>query len=188
MESRKTSGIFGHRRPDKRLVKQITTLLHQPTHWLPMDIQVRLCSHNTNSEYNAMYVLQENECKLMEVRKYSAAYYDIDAKFRRPNLELITAYTVQNPFNFGMFQLRKEQLKMQLSSLDPNEKVPLKEQEMYFPAKFSNLELIARNNFFAVSELSRRSQKPSRMKPTSRGTKFFSNSELANSALNGRRP
>ena len=29
-----------HRRPiDKRLVKQITTIQHQPTNWLPMDIQ-----------------------------------------------------------------------------------------------------------------------------------------------------
>ncbi len=39
--------------------------------------------------------LHEVECKLMEVRKYSAEYYDVDAKFRRPELQLITAYNVQ---------------------------------------------------------------------------------------------
>ena len=69
-------GIFHRRTMDKRFVKHVTTLAHQPTSWTPMD-------------------LQEVECKLMEVRKYSAEYYDTDARFRRPNLELITAYTVQ---------------------------------------------------------------------------------------------
>ena len=69
-------GIFHRRQIDKRFVKHVTTLSHQPTTWTPMD-------------------LQEVECKLMEVRKYSAEYYDTDARFRRPNLELITAYTVQ---------------------------------------------------------------------------------------------
>ena len=87
--------VFHRPAPDKRLVKSVTGLLHQPTNWLPMN-------------------LLETECKLMEVKKFSAEYYDIDAKFRRPDLELITAYTVQNPYLYGSYKLRKEQLELQV--------------------------------------------------------------------------
>ena len=38
-----------------------------PTHWVPMDVSTI-------------------ECKLMEVRKYSAEYQEIDSKFRKPHL------------------------------------------------------------------------------------------------------
>jgi hypothetical protein len=34
--------------------------------------------------------------------------------------ELITAYAVQNPFLLGCFDLRREQLKMQLSAASKN--------------------------------------------------------------------
>eukprot|EP00095_Tigriopus_kingsejongensis_P008673 maker-scaffold72_size415059-snap-gene-2.22 protein:Tk08673 transcript:maker-scaffold72_size415059-snap-gene-2.22-mRNA-1 annotation:"protein with dexdc plus ring plus helicc possible snf2 domain" len=91
-----TMGPFNRRGLDRRFVKQVVTLQHQPHHWLPMD-------------------LFEIECKLMEVKKYSAPYYAIDSRFRRPDLELITAYHVQNPFLYGMYMLRKEQLAMQLA-------------------------------------------------------------------------
>jgi len=91
-------GLFHRKERDKRLVKQVTTLAHQPTHWTPMDVQ-------------------EVECKLMEIRRYSADFYDVDTRFRKPNLELITAYAVQNPFLYGMFSLRKEQMKQQLANL-----------------------------------------------------------------------
>lgn len=50
-----------HRVKDKRLVKQVCSVLHQPHHWMPMD-------------------LTATECKLMEVRKFSAEYHDIDVK------------------------------------------------------------------------------------------------------------
>ena len=106
--------------------------------------------------------LYDVECKLMEARKYSHEYYDVESKFRHRNarslqrhqiwnnlcpvntficymcilrltiwnwssigafdsdiighrnLQLITAYAVQNPFLLGCFMLRKEQLSLQL--------------------------------------------------------------------------
>lgn len=76
-------GLFNRRPHDKRFVRHVTSLQHQPSNWLPMDAQ-------------------EFECKLMEVRKYSAEYYDIDSKFRRPNLQLISAYVVQVRTGFSM--------------------------------------------------------------------------------------
>ena len=58
-ESGGGSGLFRSR--DKRLVKQVLSPLYQPSHWLPMDVS-------------------RTECKLMEVRKFSAEYHDIDVK------------------------------------------------------------------------------------------------------------
>lgn len=52
-------GPFSRR--DKRLVKQVLSAQHQPHHWMPMDITA-------------------TECKLMEVRKFSAEYHEIDVK------------------------------------------------------------------------------------------------------------
>jgi hypothetical protein len=43
------------------------TSARTPTHWVPMDVSA-------------------TECKLMEVRKYSAEYQEIDSKFRKPHL------------------------------------------------------------------------------------------------------
>ena len=42
----------------------------------------------------------------MEVRKYSAEYHQLDTQFRKPNLELISAYAIQNPFLYGAYALR----------------------------------------------------------------------------------
>ena len=50
-----------HRVRDKRLVRQVVSAQHQPHHWLPMDITA-------------------TECKLMEVKKFSAEYHEIDVK------------------------------------------------------------------------------------------------------------
>ena len=50
-----------HRVRDKRLVRQVVSAQHQPHHWLPMDITA-------------------TECKLMEVKKFSAEFYEIDVK------------------------------------------------------------------------------------------------------------
>lgn len=109
---------------DKRLCKQVTSATRVPSNWTPMNL------------YNV-------ECKLMEVRKYTHEYYDVESKFRHRNLQLITAYAVQNPFLLGCFMLRKEQLSLQL----PHK---VKERRLYYPTKFSELELIVRNNFCAV--------------------------------------
>ncbi len=59
-----TTGNEGpfHRVRDKRLVRQVLSTNHQPHHWMPMDIT-------------------STECKLMEVRKFSAEYHNIDVKW-----------------------------------------------------------------------------------------------------------
>ena len=107
---------------------QVTSAIRAPSNWTPMN-------------------LYDVECKLMEARKYSHEYYDVESKFRHRqgcqitpshffsystyssdffdgdvttnntvdrNLQLITAYGVQNPFLLGCFMLRKEQLSLQL--------------------------------------------------------------------------
>ena len=50
-----------HRVRDKRLVRQVLSAQHQPHHWMPMDITA-------------------TECKLMEVKKFSAEFHEIDVK------------------------------------------------------------------------------------------------------------
>ena len=51
-------GLFQRASRDKRLVRQVL-IHHQPHHWVPMDVT-------------------SNECKLMEVRKFSSEYHNID--------------------------------------------------------------------------------------------------------------
>jgi len=121
-DGRKTSGTSAFsRRTDKRLVKQMVLPNHAPSNWVPMDLNMV-------------------ECKLMEVRKYSADYHELDTKFRKPNFELITAYTIQNPFLLGCYTLRKEHMKMQI---EPEIKV--KEKLFYYPTTFEKLEDIIRH-------------------------------------------
>jgi len=96
---------------------------HSPSHWVPMD-------------------LSQVECKLMEVRKYSADYHEIDKEFRKPNLELINCYTVQNPFLYGTFSLRKEQMRMQVEG-----KASVKDKLLFYPTTFDNLDDLVRNGF-----------------------------------------
>merc|ERR1711915_674941 len=98
-------GAF-HRKPlDKRLVRQVTVGHKTPDYWVPMD-------------------LSSTECKIMEVRKFSADYFEIDAKFRRPSLELISAYAVQNPFHWGQYLLRR----LTLTNISQKTFVSLREQ------------------------------------------------------------
>ena len=65
-------------------------------------------------------------------------------RFRKPNLELITIYAVQNPFLFGMYELRREQMKMQQESLEAKLRTGLKERQFFYPATFETLEAILR--------------------------------------------
>jgi hypothetical protein len=65
-ESSSTAAAAGsggpfHRVKDKRLVRQVLSHAHQPSHWMPMDVT-------------------SSECKLMEVRKFSSEYHEIDTK------------------------------------------------------------------------------------------------------------
>lgn len=53
-------------------------------------------------------------------------------RFRKPNLELICVYAVQNPFLYGMYELRREQMKMQQESLEANLKTGTKVRFLWF--------------------------------------------------------
>ena len=63
------------------------------------------------------------------------------SKFKRPNLELISSYTIQNPFLLGSFLLRKEHLNMALKEKKTKEKY------LYYPLEsFDEIEDICRWN------------------------------------------
>lgn len=125
-EQRKHSkGGIGHRKPaDRRLVREVTYGQRAPKYWTAMAIA-------------------EDECKLMEVRKFSSEYFELDSKFRRPGLELISGYAIQNAFLWGQYLLRREQLKMQLVSSGQT----VKEKDFFCKTEFENFERIARQNF-----------------------------------------
>jgi len=154
-----------HRVRDKRLVRQVLSAQHQPHHWLPMDITA-------------------TECKLMEVKKFSAEFHEIDVKFRKPNLELICVYAVQNPFLYGMYELRREQMKMQQESLEANLKTGTKEKQFFYPTTFENLEAILRNNFNAVPNLDDVHKQQNSLS-RQQEVKFYDNSATANDAFEG---
>jgi len=118
------TGAFNRKPVDKRLVKQVTQGQKTPNYWVPMD-------------------LANTECKIMEVRKFSADYFEVDAKFRRPGIELISAYAVQNPFLWGQYLLRREQLKMQLTRTG----YTVKEKDFFYKSDFENFEKVCRQNF-----------------------------------------
>ena len=65
-------------------------------------------------------------------------------RVRKPNFELITVYAVQNPFLYGMFELRREQMKMQQESLEAKLRTGIKERQFFYPATFETLEAILR--------------------------------------------
>ena len=58
-DTTKKDGPFHRRAPDKRFVKHVTALQHVPPSWTPMD-------------------LMENECKIMEIKKFSGEYFEIE--------------------------------------------------------------------------------------------------------------
>jgi len=124
MGDKTKTGAFNRKPTDKRLVRQVTLGQKAPNYWMPMD-------------------LSETECKIMEVRKFSADYFEIDAKFRRPGIELISAYAVQNPYLWGQYLLRREQLKVQLSKTG----YVVKEKDFFYKSDFENFEKICRQNF-----------------------------------------
>merc|ERR1719188_2040599 len=74
--------------------------------------------------------LYDCECKLMEVRKYSHEYYDVESKFRHRKLQL--ALQLPHKWHSGPLSLHST------------------EKRLYYPTKFAELELIVRNNFCAV--------------------------------------
>jgi len=124
MGDKTKTGAFNRKPTDKRLVRQVTSGQKVPNYWVPMD-------------------MSDTECKIMEVRKFSADYFELDAKFRRPGLELISAYAVQNPFLWGQYLLRREQLKMQLTGTG----YTVKEKDFFYKSDFDNFEKISRQNF-----------------------------------------
>lgn len=85
-------------------------------------------------------------------------------------------YAVQNPFLYGMYELRREQMKMQQESLEAKLKTGLKERQFFYPTTFENLESILRNNFNSVDNLESEHD---------RWVKFYAKSNVANEAFRG---
>ncbi len=88
-------------------------------------------------------------------------------------------YAVQNPFLYGMYELRREQMKMQQESLEANLRTGLKEKQFFYPTTFENLEAILRNNFTSVNNLDDEQRK------SSKAVKFYTESHQANDAFKG---
>jgi len=128
MSEKKKISPFNKKPPDRRFVKQVMGfhqgLPRNPDYWTPMDVA-------------------RNECKLMEVKKFSAHYFEIDTRFRRQGLELISAYVVQNPFLWGQYLLRREQMQAQMRVM----KQRVRERELFTPTDFDSFEQVARLNF-----------------------------------------
>merc|ERR1719397_108799 len=108
-----------------------TTLVHQvlrpdrtPAHWTKMDVN-------------------KTDCKIMEARKLSANYFHLETKFRRPGLQLISCYAVQNPFLWGRYLLKRDQMKLQLSKTG----FGVRERDFFFKSGFDSFERICRTNF-----------------------------------------
>jgi len=154
MSSAEKGGVF-HRRADKRLVKNVVSTQHCPSNWVPMD-------------------LWNTQCKLMEVRKYSAGYHELDTKFRKPSLELITAYAVQNPFLLGCYNLRKEQLKL-------DGQPTVREKIVYVPVAFECLDSVIRNGF--APGTTGISSMPVGGSYSNQAVAFYPDSESANSVI-----
>lgn len=119
-----------HKAPlDKRFVARISVGEATPSRW-------------TDTDLTAM------ECKFMEVRKFSSDYFELETKFRRPNLEMITAFAIQNPFLWGEWILRREQMKQQ----GTGNGCKVKEKDFFYATDTSTFETIARYNFDARFE------------------------------------
>ena len=60
----------------------------------------------------------------LKVRKFSNDYFNVDTKFRRPGLELINAFAVQNPFLWGQYLLRQDGSYLTSTGPQPIQQVP----------------------------------------------------------------
>ena len=87
-------------------------------------------------------------------------------------------YAVQNPFLYGMYELRREQMKMQQESLDAKLRTGLKEKQFFYPTTFETLEAILRNNFNTLHNLDYEEANHDLVK-------FYAKSDAANDAFQG---
>ena len=87
-------------------------------------------------------------------------------------------YAVQNPFLYGMYELRREQMKMQQESLEAKLRTGLKEKQFFYPTTFETLEAILRNNFNTLHNLDYEEANHDLVK-------FYAKSDAANDAFQG---
>ena len=106
-------------------------------------------------------------------------------RFRKPNLELICVYAVQNPFLYGMYELRREQMKMQQESLQASLRTGLKERHFFYPTTFENLEAILRNNFNCGGVPNLGSSESEEHSSKQQQVKLYTTSDAANQAFEG---
>ena len=86
-----------------------------------------------------------------------------------------------------MYELRREQMKMQQESLEAKLRTGLKERQFFYPATFETLEAILRSNFTSVPNLEVVEGEDHGRPQTSRvqEVKFYADSDLANEAFEG---
>ena len=86
-----------------------------------------------------------------------------------------------------MYELRREQMKMQQESLEAKLRTGLKERQFFYPATFETLEAILRSNFTSVPNLEVVEGEDHSRPQTSRvqEVKFYADSDLANEAFEG---
>ena len=97
---------------------------------------------------------------------------------------------IQNPFLYGAFLLRKDQLKMQLDSqaaADSKKTAALKERTLFFPTSFKGLELAVRQNLAAANSVRSGPLGEGRYERETRetGIRLYANAALANEAILG---
>ena len=85
-----------------------------------------------------------------------------------------------------MFELRREQMKMQQESLEAKLRTGIKERQFFYPATFETLEAILRNNFTSVFNIEDDQRQQHHRHARVHEVKFFTNSALANEAFNGK--
>ena len=85
-----------------------------------------------------------------------------------------------------MFELRREQMKMQQESLEAKLRTGIKERQFFYPATFETLEAILRNNFTSVFNIEDDQRQQHHRHARVHEVKFFTNSALANEAFSGK--
>ena len=87
--------------PSKWFTK-VTFGARAPKYWTPMAIMEEECKLMEVSKISKIFLSFWS----VKVRKFSNDYFNVDSMFRRPGLELINAFAVQNPFLWGQYLLR----------------------------------------------------------------------------------
>ena len=84
-----------------------------------------------------------------------------------------------------MYELRREQMKMQQESLQASLRTGLKERHFFYPTTFENLEAILRNNFNCGGVPNLGSSESEEHSSKQQQVKLYTTSDAANQAFEG---